>query len=321
LLGPAGAPQNYAMNLPFPGVNTNYGAIPHNAAMIGFTNLTIEAWVKPAGTTSAATVLNKGAASFDYQLGISATTMIPFVRLQGVVATATSFVVPANVWTHIAATFDGSNVRFYNNGALVSTVPLAGTPGSSTGEMRIGRGNADPGNGNIEELRLWTVARTQGQIDSNKCRKYPSQFNNSVGLRGLWHLDNNIVDSVSGFNGTPMGTVTFDTLSFPIPGANCNLVGIQNVGTEIPKLYSLEQNYPNPFNPVTNIKFSIPTGGFVELKIYDLLGREVATLVNDPMEAGTYNVDFEANKLASGVYFYTLESGNFKQTKRMLLVK
>ncbi len=312
---------NRALLLPNPGVNTNYVAIPHQAGMIGFTNLTIEAWVKPAGTTTAATILNKGAISFDYQLGISATTMIPFVRLQGVVATATGFTVTAGIWTHIAATFDGSNVRFYKDGALVSTVPLAGSPGSSSNEMRIGRGNADPGNGNIEELRLWTVARTQGAIDSNRCRKFPSQFSSTTGLRALWHFDSTYIDSISSFNGTPMGTVGFDTVSFPVPGANCNLVGIVPVGNIIPNTFSLNQNYPNPFNPSTSIKFSIPKGGFVELKIYDILGREIMALVNDPFEAGTYEVTFEASKLASGVYFYTLVSGDFKDTKKMLLIK
>src|SRR6185436_4457199 len=138
---------------------------------------------------------------------------------------------------------------FYKDGVLVSTVPLAGTPGSSANEMRIGRGNADAGNGNIEELRLWSVARTQGAIDSNKCRKYPSQFTNATGLKSLWHMDNNFVDSVSGFNGTAFGTVTFDTVSFPIPGATCIIVGIEPVGNIIPNTYSLQQNYPNPFNP------------------------------------------------------------------------
>ncbi len=320
-LCPSSGSQNYVMTLPTPGVNTNYVSIPHQSSMVGFTNLTIEAWVRPGTTTTAATVLNKGAGTFDYQLGISATTMIPFVRLQGVVATATSFVVAANVWTHIAATFDGANVKFYNNGALVSTVPLAGTPGSSTGEMRIGRGNNDPGNGNIEELRLWSVARTQGAIDSNKCRKYPSQFNNATGLKALWHFDNNLIDSVSSYNGTVNGNVTFDPLAFPLAGANCNLVGVEQVTNVVPQVYSLEQNYPNPFNPSTNIKFSIPKDGFVELKVYDILGREVAALVSDPFEAGTYNVNFDASKLSSGVYFYTLSSGDYKQTKKMLLVK
>lgn len=312
---------NYALRLPIPGVNTNYVGIPHQAGMVGFTNLTIEAWVKPGGTTTAATVLNKGAASFDYQLGINATTMVPFVRLQGVVALSTGFTVTANIWTHIAATFDGSNVRFYKDGALVSTVPLAGTPGSSSNEMRIGRGNADAGNGNIEELRLWTVARTQGAIDSNKCRKFPSSFSSTTGLRGLWHLDSNYNDSISSFNGSPFGTVGFDTVSFPVPGANCNLVGIEPVGNIIPRVYELSQNYPNPFNPATTIKFSIPKGGFVELKIYDLLGREVATLVQDPFDAGTYEVTFEASKLSSGIYFYTINSGSFSETKKMMLIK
>jgi hypothetical protein len=317
---PGGPGPNFALRLPTPGVNTNYVAIPHQAGMIGFTNYTIEGWVKVGGFTTPNTILNKGATSFDYQLGINSTG-IPFVRNQGSIATSTGFVVTAGVWTHVAATFDGTNVRFYKDGALTSTIPLATLPGSSTNEMRIGRGGSDPASGNIEEVRLWSVARTQGAIDSNKCRKYPSQFNSSAGLKALWHLDSNLVDSVSGFNGNVMGTIAYDTTTFPASGMNCNLVAIEPVSNIIPKIFSLEQNYPNPFNPTTSIKFSIPKGGFVELKVFDLLGREVATLVQDPFEAGTYSVTFEASKLASGVYFYTLVSGDFKDTKKMLLVK
>jgi subtilisin-like proprotein convertase family protein len=99
-----------------------------------------------------------------------------------------------------------------------------------------------------------------------------------------------------------------------------NCTGIQQT-IEIPNYYSLGQNYPNPFNPVTNIKFSIPQSQDVKLVVFDILGREVATLVNEYKTSGVYQVDFDASHLASGVYFYSLQTPNFTQTKRMLLVK
>jgi hypothetical protein len=91
--------------------------------------------------------------------------------------------------------------------------------------------------------------------------------------------------------------------------------------SELPTSYNLEQNYPNPFNPVTKINFAIPKQGFVTLKVYDMLGREVTKLVNEVKQAGTYSVDFDATRLSSGVYFYKLEAGSFVDTKRMVLVK
>ncbi len=101
----------------------------------------------------------------------------------------------------------------------------------------------------------------------------------------------------------------------------CGITGIQNTNSEIPVSYNLSQNYPNPFNPTTNIKFSIPSTELVKLVVFDVLGREVATLVNEVKNAGNYTADFDASHLSSGVYFYRLESGNFIQTKKMLLVK
>lgn len=100
-----------------------------------------------------------------------------------------------------------------------------------------------------------------------------------------------------------------------------NLVGINPVNNQVPQVYSLSQNYPNPFNPVTNIKFSIPVSGNVKIVLFDILGRVVRTLVNDVKPAGNYVVDFNASELSSGAYFYRLESGNFTETKKMLLVK
>ena len=97
--------------------------------------------------------------------------------------------------------------------------------------------------------------------------------------------------------------------------------GIVNNLESIPQTFSLMQNYPNPFNPVTKINFSIPKQGFVTLKIYDVLGKEVMTLVNESRPTGNYEVEFNAGNLASGAYFYRIESGEFRDVKRMILLK
>lgn len=97
--------------------------------------------------------------------------------------------------------------------------------------------------------------------------------------------------------------------------------GIQNIGNEIPESYSLSQNYPNPFNPSTNIKFSIPTAGNVSVKVYDIMGREVAGLVDQYLTPGIYNIDFNASSLPSGTYFYRLNAGSFTDTKKLVLIK
>ena len=98
-------------------------------------------------------------------------------------------------------------------------------------------------------------------------------------------------------------------------------IGIQTISSEIPSGFSLEQNYPNPFNPVTNIKFSIPKSGMVTLKIFDVSGREVAQLINENLSVGSYNYDFNASHLSSGVYFYRISSEGFTDVKKMILVK
>ncbi|NUN70830.1 MAG: T9SS type A sorting domain-containing protein [Bacteroidetes bacterium] len=85
--------------------------------------------------------------------------------------------------------------------------------------------------------------------------------------------------------------------------------------------FNLSQNFPNPFNPTTNIRFSIPNSALTTLKVYNMVGQEVATLVNGQKEAGVYFVDFDASKLASGVYLYKLQSGSYVETKKMVLVK
>jgi choice-of-anchor B domain-containing protein len=97
--------------------------------------------------------------------------------------------------------------------------------------------------------------------------------------------------------------------------------GIQTISNEIPDRFNLEQNYPNPFNPTTRFKFSIPVGGNVTLKIFDVSGREVAELVNKLMQPGIYEADWVATSFSSGVYFYQLKADGYVDTKKMVLIK
>jgi hypothetical protein len=98
-------------------------------------------------------------------------------------------------------------------------------------------------------------------------------------------------------------------------------VGINQISSEIPDKYFLYNNYPNPFNPSTMIKYQLPEAGYVSIKIYNSIGREVETLVSDKHSPGTYVVTFDGSKYASGIYFYKLESEKYFSTKKMLLIK
>jgi uncharacterized protein (TIGR02145 family) len=107
-----------------------------------------------------------------------------------------------------------------------------------------------------------------------------------------------------------------DNLSFD------NLItSVPLTSSELPSNYNLSQNYPNPFNPMTNIRFRLPERSIVKLVVYDILGREVSTLVNQELEAGDHEVIFNASNLSSGIYFYRIQSGNFMETKKLILMK
>jgi len=114
------------------------------------------------------------------------------------------------------------------------------------------------------------------------------------------------------------GCVINDTLY----GDTTNLItSIKDLSEKLPVQFELFQNYPNPFNPTTTIKYSVAEPGIVSLKVFDILGREVATLVNERKPAGYYEVSFDGSELSSGIYFYQLTAGVFKATKKFVLLK
>jgi hypothetical protein len=125
----------------------------------------------------------------------------------------------------------------------------------------------------------------------------------------LWNVKfvNTNTAFVSGYNGTVY---------------KLNVLSGTGIDNEISlSEYSLSQNYPNPFNPVTTIEFSIPKQEFVSLKVYNILGEEISTLVNSSMQTGKYSVYFDGSKLPSGMYFYKLTAGNYSSVKKMMLIK
>lgn len=130
----------------------------------------------------------------------------------------------------------------------------------------------------------------------------------------------NLCAAVSGASIYAIGGFNDDGEVVPFVESLSNSVtGVEE--SELPAEYRLEQNYPNPFNPATKIKFAIPAGEFVRIIIYDILGNEITTLVNEIKQPGTYEVEFDGSALPSGIYYYRIYSGQFSDTKKMVLIK
>ncbi|HSW53762.1 MAG TPA: T9SS type A sorting domain-containing protein [Ignavibacteriaceae bacterium] len=126
---------------------------------------------------------------------------------------------------------------------------------------------------------------------------------------------------VKAVDNTAKVSVPSDSVMKMVLGGAPDKISVDPPSSEMPTEYSLMQNYPNPFNPVTTISYLLPKNGLVTLKVFDILGTEVTSLVNETQEAGSYSVTFNASQLPSGIYFYTLTSNNFMTTKKLILLK
>ena len=127
-------------------------------------------------------------------------------------------------------------------------------------------------------------------------------------MNGVSFINNNIGTAV-GWDGTILKTT------------NGGITFIEDNEIAIVANFILMQNYPNPFNPITTIKYEIPKSGFVSLMVYDVLGNEIATLINEEKPAGDYEVNFSATSLSTGIYFYRLQTGSYSMIKKMTLIK
>lgn len=188
-----------------------------------------------------------------------------------------------------------ANVTVKGKLTITSCGPLSGTGLTWTAPNYVFNGNVAQVTGSIMPATVKNVT-----------------INNPAGVTSSQALT--ITDTLFLVSGTLSGPYTAGT-TVKVS------TDVQDQGTGIPQEYSLQQNYPNPFNPSTSISYQLPANGFVSLKVFDMLGREVATLVNEVKNAGTYSATWNAAGFGSGIYFCKMQAGSFSETKKLVLMK
>jgi hypothetical protein len=203
--------------------------------------------------------------------------------------------------------------------------------------------NGNMTNVNIRVFRLATVNTSNavnGKVNSiapvnpiKDANIYAKSGNDFVGYAtsvsgGIYHLNSlptgtlKIIVNRIGYSGDSaivnLNKILLDSVNFYLSQL---FIGVKPISTEIPDKYYLYQNYPNPFNPSTNIRYQLPSSKIVTLKVFDVLGKEIAVLVNEKQNAGIYETTFNAGNLPSGIYFYRLIAGDYSETKKMLMIK
>ncbi len=310
--------------------------------------ITIEAWIIDQDLSLPKEIISKynssaGGDQLSWTLGIRDSGIIQLGIYESFDVWRTlqsdSAVIQPDTWYHIAGTFDIANQEshVYLNGEEIPASLVAGSADSisyisdSNTPVRIGTLIPVTGSldhfwlGSIDEVRIWNVARTQSQIQStmNDTLTYNYYSTEDSGLVAYWRCDeledlginSDGADDIRDFSvfqnhGDINGDIILQTM-----------VGIESQKDETPLSFMLGQNFPNPFNPSTIITYNIPEVSPVIIKVYDLLGNEIVTLVNEVKPSGIYKVDWTAGSLPSGIYFYQLKAGEYIQTRKMILLK
>ena len=209
-----------------------------------------------------------------------------------------------------------------NNGVSGDETPLSGPSVSAL---------AVDGQGRVYVGGRFTRA---GEVSANRVARFDPQANSWSALgtganNGVGGITSTISVGVNTFAVDRQGrvyvggnfTTAGDVASAYIARWNSAASRIEQISADVPKTFLLEQNYPNPFNPSTTIRYQLPVASEVKLEVYDVLGKKIATLVNERQSAGSYQVVWNASGLSSGTYFYRLQAGTFVETKKMIMVK
>ncbi|MBK9096826.1 MAG: T9SS type A sorting domain-containing protein [bacterium] len=303
--------------------------------------ITLEAWIninefKSQPFAGSVIVKDQGSNSSGYMIRCGGNGVINFNIGNGswheINTPANS--VQLNSWHHVSATYNGIAMKIYVDGELSAQLNSIFTIGNANNSnLLIGESPGFPGrvfNGKIDEVRVWNVARSQSQIQNTMNTILTPEYYSTPdsGLAGYWRLDEGIgqtAEDLSFYSNTAtLGTTPNPDANDPSwAQANILIVNVEDESKNkfVPAEVSLSQNYPNPFNPSTVISYRLPVNGTVTLKVYDILGNEIAILVNEFKPAGAYEISFDASELSSGIYFYQLKAGEFVQSRKMILLK
>ncbi len=375
-------------------------SVPDHAALDLQNSLTLEMWIHPAGIPqNYPRLLAKGSISTSsgsygaYELALNGVTGQSnagpaFATIVDANTREPYFVfsgreIEFNTWTHLAATYDGGFLRMYVNGQLEGENFIGAPIAVNNQILVIGKwfsGNFNSFLGEIDEVRVWNLSRTQEEI---RQLMFTPLAGNENGLVAYFRFDADFSDaSPLKHQATRLGNAALKPSSSPVMLEFLSLAplfgkvavnedfpltvfadatalgqGVYNATIHVmsndpdeaerrvpvtvvvsprvavaerphslPTEFALEQNYPNPFNPETEIRFALPEANQVALKIFNLLGAEVRTLVDKRYEAGYHHVrwdgkDKQGNPVASGVYLYQLRAGSFSQVKKMSLLR
>lgn len=244
--------------------------------------------------------------------------------------------VPLNdqAWHHLAASYDGEIMKLYLDGQIETEITIGKFYIRQCSNF-LGIGNNHDGNvwhpfgGEIDEVRLWDVARTQAQIQQTMYDTLSSNYyvGADSGLIGYWKFDS--MEDL-GINGD--GADDIRDLSYNSNHGDCNndpvlvpsgafVTKVEGGKLYLPEGYTLHQNYPNPFNPTTIIKYTLPKSEKVKIEVFNLLGQKTETLINKQMPSGSHKIEFTAKDLPSGVYLYRIEAGEYQHVQKMILLK
>ncbi len=304
------------------------------------TGVTIAAWIFLDSYTEWASIVTKGGIVDDgdeltpnnytvHQSGPSAASgeygHLRFTTGFGLAGDSHS-IIPLHEWHHVAVTFDGTFVRFYLDGQADGGVFFPGSLPPNDDPLHIGvdfPGGDEYWHGRIDELMIFNRALTRDNIRALRDGDRPSN------LAGFWRFNEGSGSIAHDRSGRENHGRLFGNPAWVTPGAPLHLFSKELAGEFAEQTageFLLMSNYPNPFNPETEIRFQLPEAGHVVVKIFNTLGAEIRTLMDDRREAGYHAVrwdgkDRNGNPVASGLYFYQLQTAAFSQVRKMNLLR